>query len=59
MGKTDVAARTVLRDERSGGAGGRTRVRRGAGGVAVGYVFGLGLIAAGVLRLWIARKAVR
>ena len=34
-------------------------VAAGAGGVAVGYVFGLGLIAAGVLRLWIARKAAR
>ena len=34
-------------------------VAAGADGVAVGYVFGLGLIAAGALRLWIARKAGR
>lgn len=31
----------------------------GGGGLAVGYLFGLGLIAAGVLRLWIARKTAR
>ena len=31
----------------------------GATGVAVGYVVGVGLIAAGVLRLWLARKVIR
>ena len=31
----------------------------GGGSLAVGYLFGLGLSAAGVLRLWIARKTAR